>query len=150
MIVSDVNITGSGDVLQTNGSAYFERVHLVGGGDSILGRGPAFFRGCEIESRGPYMWIRNTQANHGNVFVDCSFRTRNGGQTVLARLPDNKGKNYPYAEAVLIHATLDGIAPIGWEPIDGDASQGWRPVLPPVPVQSKTGGPRDGGATGAP
>jgi hypothetical protein len=123
MIVSDVNITGSGDALQTNGSAYFERVHLVGGGDSILGRGPAFFRDCEIESRGPFMWIRNTQASHGNVFVDCSFRTRNGGQTVLARLPDNKGKNYPYAEAVLIHATLDGIAPIGWDPIDGDASQ---------------------------
>lgn len=122
-IVSDVNITGSGDALQTNGSAYFEHIHLVGGGDSILGRGPAYFRDSLIESRGPYMWIRNGQANHGNVFVNCSFRTRNGGQTVLARLPTNKGKNYPYAEAVLIHATLDGIAPIGWDPVDGDASQ---------------------------
>jgi len=122
-IVSDVNITGSGDALQTNGSAYFERIHLVGGGDTILGRGPAWFRDSLIESRGPFMWIRNTQANHGNVFVDCSFLTRYGGQTVLARLPANKGKNYPYAEAVLIHATLDGIAPIGWDPIDDDASQ---------------------------
>lgn len=121
-VVRDVNITGSGDALQTNGSAYFERIHLVGGGDTILGRGPSFFRDCEIESRGPFMWIRNPQANHGNVFVDCSFRTRNGGHTVLARLPDNKGKNYPYAEAVLIHATLDGIDPAGWGPVDGDAS----------------------------
>jgi hypothetical protein len=69
------------------------------------------------------MWIRNTAANHGNVFVDCSFRTTNGAQTVLARLPDNKGRNYPHAEVVLIDATLSGIKAEGWGPIDADASQ---------------------------
>jgi len=120
-IVKDVTIRGSGDALQANGRNYFSDIHLAGGGDTILGRGANYFRRCAIESRGAYMWIRNTAANHGNVFVDCAFRTL-GGQTVLARLPDNKGRNYPYAEAVLIDATLSGIAPEGWGPIDGDSA----------------------------
>ena len=120
-IVKNVTIEGAGDALQTNGSAYFENIRLTGTGDTILGRGPAYFRHCEIASRGAFMWIRNTQANHGNVFDHCTFRAT-GGETVLARLPDNKGRNYPYAEAVLLDATLVGIAPEGWGPIDGDAS----------------------------
>lgn len=119
-IVKNVTVIGSGDALQANGSNWFGDFRLVGGGDTILGRGANFFQRCAIESRGPYMWVRNTQANHGNVFVDCSFTTRDGGQTVLARLPDNKGRNYPYAEAVLIDATLSGITPEAWGPLDGD------------------------------
>lgn len=122
-IVKDVTVVGSGDALQANGSNWFGDFRLVGGGDTILGRGANFFQRCRIESRGPYMWVRNTRANHGNVFVDCSFSTRDGGQTVLARLPDNKGRNYPYAEAVLIGATLSGITPEAWGPLDGDTSQ---------------------------
>jgi pectinesterase len=122
-IVSHVDIHGSGDALQANGSNYFSDIHLVGGGDTILGRGANYFRRCLIESRGPYMWVRNGAANHGNVFVDCSFRTRDGGQTVLARLPDNKGRNYPFAEAVLIDSTLSGISPEGWGQLDGDTSR---------------------------
>jgi hypothetical protein len=121
-IVSNATIIGSGDALQTNGSAYFADMKLVGGGDTILGRGPAFFRRCEIESKGAYMWIRNPATNHGNVFVDCSFRTRDGGMTELARLPSNKGRNYPHAEAVLVNATLSGISPAGWGEVGGDAT----------------------------
>jgi pectin methylesterase-like acyl-CoA thioesterase len=121
-IVGNVTIIGSGDALQANGSAYFSDIRLVGGGDTILGRGPAFFRRCEIESRGAYMWIRNPATNHGNVFVDCSFRTRDGGTTELARLPSNKGRNYPDAEAVLIDATLSGISPAGWGEVEASAS----------------------------
>jgi pectinesterase len=41
---------------------------------------------------------------------------------VLARLPNNHGLNYPYAEAVLIHCKLKGIPAIGWGPIDDDTS----------------------------
>ena len=41
---------------------------------------------------------------------------------VLARLPNNHGLNYPYAEAVLINCHLKGIPPIGWGPIDDDTS----------------------------
>jgi hypothetical protein len=122
-IVSNVTIHGWGDALQANGTNYFSDVTLTGGGDTILGRGANFFRRCDIESHGPFMWIRNGAASHGNVFVDSTFRTLSGEQTVLARLPDNKGKNYPNAEAVLINSTLVGISPEGWGQIDGDASK---------------------------
>jgi pectin methylesterase-like acyl-CoA thioesterase len=121
-IASHVTIIGSGDALQSNGSAWYGDVKVVGHTDTILGRGPAFFRRCEIESVSFYMWIRNPATNHGNVFVDCSFRTRNGGSAELVRLPTNKGKNYSYAEAVLINATLSGISPVGWGEVGGDTS----------------------------
>lgn len=120
-IVTHVTVRGSGDALQTNGSAYYGDFRLVGDGDTILGRGPAFFRDCDIASKGAFMWIRNPATNHGNVFVDCRF-TALGGPAELARLPDNKGKNYPYAEAVLIGATLDGIVPAGWTDIGDGAT----------------------------
>jgi hypothetical protein len=71
---------------------------------------------------GPFMWIRNTSDNHGNVFVDCKFQTRGNQKTVIARAPTNGGKNYPYSEAVLINCALEGIDPAGWGPIGGDTS----------------------------
>ena len=122
-IIFNVNIIGSGDALQSNGSAYYRNCSIEGWGDIILGRGPVFFNNCEfISSGGPYMWIRNTSANHGNVFVDCKFRTLDGKETVIARAPTNGGKNYPYCEAVLLNCGLSGISPVGWGPIGGDAS----------------------------
>jgi hypothetical protein len=122
ILVSNVTIVGSGDALQSNGSAYFTDSQIIGDGDTILGRGPAFFNNCELSSQGPYMWIRNTSENHGNVFVNCKFKTRGNRETVLARAPTNGGKNYPYSEAVLIDCTLAGIEPVGWGEIGGDAS----------------------------
>ncbi len=141
-IVRNVNITGSGDALNLRGSVYLESTHIIGDGDTILGVGPAFFRHCEIQSSGPFMWIRNTEANHGNVFVDCTFIARDRHpasharepsqsgapvavdhpSAVLARLPNNHGLNYPYAEAVLINCKLEGIPAQGWGPIDVDPS----------------------------
>jgi pectin methylesterase-like acyl-CoA thioesterase len=121
-IVSNVNITGSGDALQLNGSTYLNDCLLEGAGDSILGRGPEFFDHCELHSRGPYMWIRNTDANHGNVFVNSKFLTPGNGMTEIARAPTNNGKNYPYAEAVLIHCILGGISPVGWGAMGGDTT----------------------------
>jgi pectinesterase len=121
-IISHVTIVGSGDALQSNGSAYFTDCRIVGDGDTILGRGPAFFDHCELSSQGPFMWIRNTSANHGNVFLYCKFQTRGTGETVLARSPTNGGKNYPYSEAALLHCALAGIAPAGWGEIGGDTS----------------------------
>jgi pectin methylesterase-like acyl-CoA thioesterase len=121
-IVANTTVIGSGDALQVNGSTYLPGVKVVGRGDTILGRGPAFFQDCEIHSLRAYMWIRNPSTNHGNVFLNCRFHTVGGGTAVLARLPANKGRNYPHAEAVLLNATLDGIAPEGWGPVDGDAS----------------------------
>lgn len=131
-IVSNMNIKGSGDALNLRGSVYLTDSTIIGDGDTILGVGPAFFRRCVIQSIGPFMWIRNTEANHGNVFVDCTFtgidRQFPGNTTaptppsrVLARLPNNHGLNYPYAEAVLINCRLTGVPP-GWGPIDGETS----------------------------
>lgn len=131
-VVRRMNLLGSGDALNLRGPVYLADTKIVGDGDTILGVGPAFFRRCEIQSRGPFMWIRNTDANHGNVFVDCTFIAINkplpwspanapvNAPKVLARLPNNHGLNYPYAEAVLIDCRLDGVPAAGWGPIDVD------------------------------
>jgi pectinesterase len=143
-IVAHMNIRGSGDALNLRGPVYLTDTTIIGDGDTILGVGPAFFDHCTIESGGPSMWIRNTEANHGNIFFNCTFKARkielreNASAShvpapgverrqdgmrlmlgpVLARLPMNHGLNYPYAEAVLIHCRLRGIPPEGWGPIE--------------------------------
>ena len=122
IIVSHVTIIGSGDALQSNGSVYYTDCQIIGDGDTILGRGPAFFNNCELNSYGVYMWIRNTDANHGNVFVNCRFKTRGDRETEIARAPTNGGKNYPYCEAVLINCALSGIVPEGWGEIGGETA----------------------------
>jgi len=122
-IVSHVTVEGSGDALQVNGSVHLTDSRVVGYGDNVLGRGPAFFKRCElVSSFGPHMWIRNTAANHGNVFVNSIFRTVGSTETVIARAPANHGKTYPYAEAVLINCALEGVSPEGWGPIGGDTT----------------------------
>ncbi len=138
-IVSHMNIKGSGDALNLRGSVYLTNSTIIGDGDTILGVGPAFFDHCEIQSIGPFMWIRNTDANHGNVFLNCTFIARaalprmqasapataaapRASMAVLARLPNNHGLNYPSAEAVLINCHLKGIPAAGWGPIDADTS----------------------------
>jgi hypothetical protein len=142
-----MNIKGSGDALNLRGSVYLKDSTIIGDGDTILGVGPAFFDHCEIRSIGPFMWIRNTEANHGNVFVNSTFiaierpmpwpvtspqfqpqatpaavTPTRAVSAVLARLPNNHGLNYPYAEAVLIDCHLSGVPAEGWGPIDGDTT----------------------------
>lgn len=117
----NVRIIGAGDALQINGSVYFEHCIVNGGGDMILGRGPAFFQTCTLQGPGPFMWVRNTEANHGNIFVNCSF-IGSHPHSVLARSPLNRQPDgYPYAEAVLINCTLENIASEGWGEIEGSA-----------------------------
>ena len=118
--VENVHIIGSGDALQTNGSAYYHNCRIDGGGDTVLGRGPTFFNHCTLTSYGAFQWIRNTEENHGNIFVDCHFIGK-GHDAVIARLPDNKGKNYPHAEVVMLNCILEGIPAIGFGPIDESA-----------------------------
>jgi pectin methylesterase-like acyl-CoA thioesterase len=122
IIVCDVTMVGSGDALQSNGTVYYSNCLIDGLGDTILGRGPAFFYNCEFKSIGPFMWIRNTSSNHGNVFVNCKFDTQNGKETVIARAPTNNGINYPHCEAVLINCKLSGISAEGWGPVGGETS----------------------------
>jgi pectinesterase len=121
-IVSHMTVVGSGDALQINGSVYLTDSLMVGDGDTILGRGPAFFNRCELQSRGVFMWIRNTSANHGNVFLNSTFRKLGNGATELARSPINNGRAYPNAEAVLINSSLEGISPVGWGAMGGDTT----------------------------
>lgn len=121
-IVSNVTVVGSGDALQVNGPVYLADSLIVGDGDTILGRGPAFFHRTELQSNGVFMWIRNTAANHGNVFLNSTFRKRGSGTTELARAPINNGRAYPNAEAVLINCALEGISPVGWGAMGGDTT----------------------------
>lgn len=121
-ILSHVTVVGSGDALQVNGPVYITDSLIVGDGDTILGRGPAFFNRSELQSGGVFMWIRNTAGNHGNVFLNSTFRKRGEGTTDLARAPVNNGRAYPNAEAVLINAKLEGISPQGWGAMGPDTS----------------------------
>lgn len=116
----NIHIIGDGDALQANGSCYWLNCRIDGGGDTILGRGPSFFNHCTITSYGAFMWIRNTEDNHGNVFVDCHLKGLSGNAEI-GRLPDNKGKNYPHAECVLLNCTLENIPAYGWGQIDDGA-----------------------------
>ena len=122
-ILSHVSIHGSGDALQVNGPAFIADSLVAGDGDTILTRGPAFFRDCELQSRGPFTWTRNTAANHGTVLVNCRLKATGDQPTVIARAPANGGRTYPNAEVVLLSCALDGIGPVGWGEIGGDASQ---------------------------
>ena len=116
----NVHVIGDGDALQANGSCYWMNCRIDGGGDTILGRGPSFFNNCTITSYGAFMWIRNTEENHGNIFVNCHFKGLSD-YAEIGRLPDNKGKNYPYAECVLLNCTLENIPDAGWGTIDDGA-----------------------------
>ncbi|MDR0811033.1 MAG: carbohydrate esterase [Paludibacter sp.] len=113
LFLKNVHIIGSGDALQVNGSAYFTDCLIDGDGDSVLGRGAAFFNNCTLTSGGPFMWIRNTAENHGNVFLNCVFKGK-GQRSVIARSPKNGGKTYPFAEAVLLNCKLENIPEVGW------------------------------------
>jgi hypothetical protein len=131
-IIDHMTLNGSGDALNLRGSIYIVDTKLTGHGDTILSVGPAFFYRSEIHSIGPINWIRNPATNHGHVFKECTFigideplpwtRTADGegqkSKTVLARLPNNNGANYPYAEAVLINSKLVGVSPEGWGPVE--------------------------------
>lgn len=137
-ILSNVHVIGFGDALQVNGPAYIVDSIIDGAGDTVLGRGPAFFERCTLRSRGAFMWIRNTSANHGNVFKDCAF-IGTAEPTTLARSPKNGASSYPYAEVVLLNCTLSGILPAGW----GAADEGGKVRLWEYNSHNTDGSPVD-------
>lgn len=112
-VLENVRVVGDGDALQANGSSLFIGCLVEGGGDTVLGRGPCYFSNCTIKSRGAFMWIRNGKENHGNVFVNCRLQAL-APNTYIARLPNNGGQNYPWAECVLIGCQLEGVHAEGW------------------------------------
>lgn len=115
IIVNNVNIEGSGDALQATGTIYVKDSKIQGFGDNVLGYGAVFFDRCDfVSTYGPHLWVRNTQANHGNVLLNCTLRTIGEVKTTIARAPNSNGFSYPFVEAVLIECKLDGIVPEGW------------------------------------
>ena len=132
-IVDRMTLNGSGDALTMRGSVYLTDSRIIGDGDTCLCYGPAFFNRVEMRSIGPFTWTRNDATTHGNVFLNSVFiavdkplpwtvnADGTGGQkvkAVLARLPNNNGGNFPYAEMVLINARTDGVPDEGWGPIE--------------------------------
>lgn len=109
-----VHVIGAGDALQVNGSAYWLNCCIQGTADTILGRGPSFFNRCTLISEHAFMWIRNTEENHGNVFVSCTFKGTGNGTSFIAKTARNGRKDYPYQEAVLINCVLDNVPAGGW------------------------------------
>ena len=116
-ILSHVTVIGSGDALQANGRTYMVDSTVDGGGDTILGRGTLFCERCTIKSRSVMMWPRNHEGVHGNVFKDSTFIALQN-PTTIARSPRNESFTYPFAEVVLLNATLVNIAPEGWSDAD--------------------------------
>jgi hypothetical protein len=78
---------------------------------------PAFFEHCTLKSVVALHVIRNTAANHGNVFMDCTF-IGTAEPTTLARSPKNGNSTYPRRSS-LWNCTLSGI-------LLKDGCRGWR------------------------
>lgn len=118
IVLRQIHIVGSGDALQANGTIYMEDCEMDGGGDTFLGRGSLFAYRCRLRNDGgPFTWIRNTEGNHGDVFVECDFSTFNGRPVDLGRAPNNGKQSYPYAEQVLINCRVAETIPEGWSAI---------------------------------
>lgn len=140
IVIERMNLFGSGDAIQLHGSMYFEDMKMTGDGDSILTTAAAFFKNCELHSIGPIVWPRTSEDTHGSVFVGCLFvkideplpwtvtDENPEGQkpdSVLARLPDNGGYNWPFGEMVLINCRIDGVIPRGWTVQDEGPTFSW-------------------------
>ncbi|KAI1825028.1 carbohydrate esterase family 8 protein [Xylaria intraflava] len=121
VVVDHMTLNGAGDAMTTYGTLFVTDSTLTGTGDTILGYGSVFWLRSKVESVSAVSWTRTVQGIHGNVFVDSTIIGLQGNST-FARLPDNSGgvmDNWPYAEMVLINTKTDGIAPVGWGPVQG-------------------------------
>ena len=121
VVVDHMTLNGSGDAFTTYGTIFVTDSELTGDGDTVLGYGSVFWLRSKIVSLAVITWTRTVQGIHGNIFVDCTIIGTQGNAT-FARLPDNSGgvmPNWPYTEVVLINTKTEGIAPVGWGPIQG-------------------------------
>ncbi|MET0391109.1 MAG: pectinesterase family protein [Polyangiales bacterium] len=124
-----LTMLGSGDALQIQASTrlFLSQSSVRGYGDNFLSYGAAYFKRCElISTYGPHGWPRNPETNHGDVFVESTFRlegegTSGDGHCALARSPTS-GVSFPYAEFVLINCKLQGITPEGWGAVGPDTT----------------------------
>ncbi|KAI0972082.1 pectinesterase [Xylaria arbuscula] len=120
VVLDHMSLSGAGDALTTYGTIYVVDSQLTGMGDTVLGYGSVYWLRSRIESLSAVTWTRTVQGIHGNIFVDSTII--GDGNSTFARLPDNSGgvmDNWPYAEMVLINTRTDGIAAVGWGPVQG-------------------------------
>lgn len=122
-IVSNVDLYSYQDTFQATGSTYIADTNITGDVDFMWGYGANYFYRCHLTqatSRGYYAQIRNAQpngtANHGNVYLDCTFDALPGVTgTYLARIDPTPGSGFPYSEVVLIDCALgNNLDPAGW------------------------------------
>ena len=121
VVIDNMRLNGSGDAVTTYGTAYIRDTTLYGDGDTILGYGSVFWENCTISTGSAMSWTRTVQGIHGNVFVNSTILGRDGNNTFV-RLLSNVGGVlpwWPYSELVMINTRTQGIAPVGWGPIQG-------------------------------
>ena len=85
-IVTNVDLHSLQDTLQINGQAYVSNCYIEGDVDFMWGKGPCFFENCECKSPNShayYTQIRNTDANHGYVYLNSTFGTETPGVNAM-------------------------------------------------------------------
>jgi pectin methylesterase-like acyl-CoA thioesterase len=121
-ILTNCDLYSYQDTLQINGQAYISDCYIVGDVDFMWGTGPCFFENCRATSvrpNGYFSQIRNTAANHGYVYKDCTF-DGNPGITgnVFSRIAPAQ---FPASEVVLLNCLVtSAVGDAGWR-FDGNA-----------------------------
>jgi pectin methylesterase-like acyl-CoA thioesterase len=115
-IITDLDLFSFQDTLQINGQAYIQNSFIEGDVDFIWGTGPCFFQNVTCtttRSRAYFTQLRNTSANHGYIFNQCTF-TGAGDivDNVLSRIDPAR---FPNSEVVLIDCIMNGaVGPAAW------------------------------------
>ena len=125
-LLNRVNLSSFQDTLLLQNGGFVTNSYIEGDVDFMWGSGPVFFENCELQAlhAGYYAQIRNPQAVHGNVYLNC----------VLTRAPDLADDTaylgridpsvFPYSEVVYINSAMDAhIKPEGWLLNNADCSQ---------------------------
>lgn len=116
-VLKGVDLYSFQDTLQINGQAYLTDCYIEGDVDFLWGTGPCFFENCvarSVRSNTYYTQIRNTAANHGYVFLRCTFEGAPGVTgNMLSRVAPGR---FPYSEVVLLDCVLGpSVGPVAWQ-----------------------------------
>jgi len=115
-VVTHVDLKSFQDTLQINGPTYVSDCYIEGDVDFMWGTGPAYFENCQchaLRKNAYYTQIRNTAANHGFVYVNCTFDGAAGVTgNFLSRIDPGR---FPASEVVLLDCTLtEAVGDVAW------------------------------------
>jgi len=116
-ILANVDLYSFQDTLQINGQAYISNCYVEGDVDFMWGTGPCFFENCHaksVRSNAYYTQIRNTAANHGYVYDNCTFDGSDGVTgNFLSRIEPGRFAN---SEVILLDCAMtDAVGPVAWK-----------------------------------